>query len=122
MIPSERTSTKASRGTLPATVPHAEAAASAGRAALLGAGAASGDASLFAAALGDWLHEPYRPSEVLDAVRASLPPGCAGATLSGSGPTVIAWVSDRAACATDLRARFPDHDVVELDVAPRGAL
>ncbi len=122
VIPSERTSTRASRGTLPATVPHAEAAASAGRAALLGAGAASGDASLFAAALGDWLHEPYRPSEVLDAVRASLPPGCAGATLSGSGPTVIAWVSDRAACAADLRARFPGHDVVELDVAPRGAL
>ena len=122
VIPSERTSTRASRGTLPAIVPHAEAAASAGRAALLGAGAASGDASLFAAALGDWLHEPYRPSEVLDAVRASLPPGCAGATLSGSGPTVIAWVSDRAACAADLKARFPDHDVVELDVAPRGAL
>ena len=50
-------------------MPHAEAAASAGRAALLGAGAASGDAALFAAALDDWLHEPYRPSEVLDAIR-----------------------------------------------------
>ncbi len=122
VIPSARTSTKASRGSLPTTVPHAEAAASAGRAALLGAGAASGDASLFAAALGDWLHEPYRPSDVLAAVRASLPPGCGGATLSGSGPTVIAWASDRDACATELRARFPEHEIVELDVAPRGAL
>ena len=44
VIPRERTSTETSRGALPATVPHAEAAASAGRAALLGAGAASGDA------------------------------------------------------------------------------
>ena len=122
IIPHERTSTAASRATLPASVPHAEAVASAGRAALLGAGAASGDADLFAAALDDWLHEPYRPSEVLEAVRASLPAGCAGATLSGSGPTVIAWVSDRDACAAELRQRFPGHDLLELDVAPRGAL
>ncbi len=122
LIPPERTSTKASRGTLPATVPHAEAAASAGRAALLGAGAASGDASLFAAALDDWLHEPYRPSETLSAIRADPPTGCAGGTLSGSGPTVIAWARDRAACAAELRSRFPRHLVVELDVAPRGAL
>ena len=122
VIPKERTSTESSRRTLPSTVPHAEAAASAGRAALLGAGAASGDAALFAAALGDWLHEPYRPSPVLDAVRAILPPGCAGATLSGSGPTVIAWARDCRACAADLRERFPDHTVLELEVAPRGAL
>ncbi len=122
VIPRERTSTETSRRTLPATVPHAEAAASAGRAALLGAGAASGDAVLFAAALGDWLHEPYRPSEVLEAIRASPPLGCAGATLSGSGPTVIAWASESGACAADLLARFPDHTVLELDVAPRGAL
>jgi homoserine kinase len=122
VIPRERTSTASSRRTLPATVPHAEAAASAGRAALLGAGAASGDADLFAAALGDWLHEPYRPSEVLDAIRATPPPGCAGATLSGSGPTVIAWVSERGACTAALQARFPDHEVVPLEVAPRGAL
>ena len=122
IIPLERTSTETSRATLPATVPHADAAASAGRAALLGAGAASGDASLLAAALGDWLHEPYRPSRVLDAIRATPPAGCAGATLSGSGPTVIAWASDRGACGADLRARFPDHKILELDVAPRGAL
>jgi homoserine kinase len=122
IIPSSRTSTKASRGALPATVPHAEAAASAGRAALLGAGAASGDATLFAAALDDWLHEPYRPSEVLDVVRQSPPAGCLGATLSGSGPTVIAWVSDAEACVTTIGNLFPEHRVLELDVAPRGAL
>ncbi len=122
IIPSSRTSTNASRGALPATVPHAEAAASAGRAALLGAGAASGDPTLFAAALGDWLHEPYRPSEVLDAVRRTPPTGCLGATLSGSGPTVIAWVSDAEACVPAIGRLFPEHRVLQLDVASRGAL
>jgi homoserine kinase len=122
VIPTSRTSTERSRQTLPSTVPHAEAAASAGRAALLGAGAASGDAALFSAALGDWLHEPYRPSPVLDAVRAQLPPGCGGATLSGSGPTVIAWANDCGACVDDLQERFPEFTVLRLEVAPRGAL
>jgi hypothetical protein len=35
---------------------------------------------------------------------------------------VIAWADDAAACATSLRDRFPDHDVLELAVTPRGAL
>jgi len=122
VVPRERTSTESSRKTLPVTVPHGEAAASAGRAALLGAGAASGDASLFSAALSDWLHEPYRPSETLDVIRTTPPAGCGGATLSGSGPTVIAWATDGGACAADLRLRFPDHEILELEIAPRGAL
>ena len=49
-----------SRAALPATVPHADAAFTAGRAALLGAALASGSEELFAAALADRLHEPYR--------------------------------------------------------------
>ena len=70
----------------PRPCPHAEAAASAGRAALLGAGAASGDAALFAAALDDWLHEPYRPSEMLAAIRATPPAGCARRDAVGIRP------------------------------------
>ena len=122
VVPLARTATAASRGTLPATVSHADAAATAGRAALLGAAAAAGDATLFAAALWDRLHEPYRPSPELQAIRDGLPPGCVGATLSGSGPTVIAWASDTSACAAALRERFSQHGVLELTVAPRGAL
>ena len=122
VVPAARTSTAESRAGLPAEVPHADAAATAARAALLGAGAAGGDAALFAAALTDRLHEPYRPSPVLDAIRADLPPRCEGATLSGSGPTVIAWASDAAACAEALRARFPEAGVLELRVSPRSAL
>ena len=122
VVPVARTSTAVSRGVLPETVTHADAAATAGRAALLGAGAAAGDAELFAAALSDRLHEPYRPSQELESIRANLPPGCEGATLSGSGPTVVAWASDADACAAALRERFPHHDVLALAVAPRGAL
>jgi homoserine kinase len=122
VIPRERTSTEASRSALPATVSHADAARNAGRAAQLAAGAVSGNADLFAAALHDTLHEPFRPSAVLQAIRAELPPGALGATLSGSGPTVIAWAEDAVACTAALRDRFPRHEVLELAVTPRGAL
>jgi homoserine kinase len=122
VVPRERTSTEASRQSLPATVPHAEAAVNAGRAALLGAGAASGDAEVFAAALDDRLHEPYRPSAVLEDVRLDPAPGARGATLSGSGPTVIVWADDPEACADALSQRYPDSDVLVLAVAARGAL
>jgi len=122
LVPRERTSTEASRRSLPSTVSHADAAANAGRAALLAAGAAAGDVALFAAGLDDRLHEPYRPSAALDAIRAELPDGARGATLSGSGPTVIVWADDGNACARALVARFPDHDVLPLAVSAKGAL
>ena len=65
------------RAALPDTVPHADAAFSAGRAALLGAALASNSAELFEAALEDKLHEPYRAgsSPLLGEVRAELPGG-----------------------------------------------
>ena len=122
LVPRERTATEASRRTLPSSVPHADAAANAARAALLGAGAASGDAGVFAAGLDDWLHEPYRPSPALELLRADLPPGARGATLSGSGPTVIVWADDAEPCKAELADRFPEHDVLVLAVTPRGAL
>jgi homoserine kinase len=122
IVPHERTRTSASREALPATVSHGDAAFTAGHAAMLGAAIASGDAALFARALDDRLHEPYRPSRVLDAIRADPPLGMRGATLSGSGPTVIAWADDPAMCAAGLRDRFPGHDVLELRVSAQGAL
>jgi homoserine kinase len=122
VVPRERTSTDASRRSLPSTVSHSDAAANAARAALLGAGAAAGDPDLFAAGLDDRLHEPYRPSPLLDELRESLPRGGRGATLSGSGPTVIVWASDAETCAAALAERFPDDDVLALGVTARGAL
>jgi homoserine kinase len=122
VIPRERTSTERSRASLPAAVPHADAAHSAGRAALLGAALAAGDADWMTAALDDRLHEPYRPSPLLDAIRAELPSGAAGATLSGSGPTVIVWAREPEPCVQALRQRFPTSLVIELAVAAQGAL
>jgi homoserine kinase len=122
LVPQGRTSTAASRNRLPDLLPHSDASHTAGRAALLGAAVVSGRIDLLAAALDDRLHEPYRPSRELEALRREPPCGAVGATLSGSGPTVLVWTSDADGCAAELRGRYPDHGVMVLDVAPRGAL
>ena len=117
--------TRMARAALPDTVTHSDAAFSVTRAALLGAAVASGSAELFAAAADDRLHEPYRAEHapVLAAVRKRLPDGALGATLSGSGPTVIVWARPESAiaCATELTACFPDTDVLHLSISPTGA-
>jgi homoserine kinase len=125
VVPKQRVNTAAARAALPHEVPHADAVFSVGRAALLGAALAAGDARLLAASADDRLHEPYRAAQAphLDAIRADLPAGALGATLSGSGPTVIVWAErERAgAVAAELADRFPDHDVMHLPVATTGA-
>jgi homoserine kinase len=125
VVPQTRVETKAARAALPESLPHADAAHSAGRAALLGAALASGSADLFAAAMDDRLHEPYRApnAPLLGAVRQRLPAGALGATLSGSGPTVIVWAlrEQADACAAELVERFDDADVLRLSITPTGA-
>jgi homoserine kinase len=125
LVPEERVGTKGARAELPSELPHADATYSVGRATLLGAALASGSADLFAAALDDRLHEPYRAAKapLLGAVRADLPAGALGATISGSGPTVIVWArhDDVHACVAELRDRFPDVEVLALPVAGGGA-
>ena len=60
---------------------------------------------------------------MLAAVRSDLPDGAVGATISGSGPTVIVWARRDyvAPCAADLTARFPGVEVLPLQVASSGA-
>jgi homoserine kinase len=122
VIPEARTVTENARGALPPTISHADGAFTAAHAALLGAGLAAGSAEWLALALEDRLHEPYRPSSLLAEIRADLPTGAAGATLSGSGPTVLVWARDRERCEDVLRSRYPAHRILPLAVAPRGAL
>lgn len=125
VVPRETASTAAARAALPAAVPHADAAFTAARAALLGAALAAGSPDLFAEALDDRLHEPYRRAgaPLLDAVRSELPPGALGATLSGSGPTVVVWAEEERAseCAAALSRRHPDARVLVLAVSAEGA-
>jgi homoserine kinase len=125
LVPESTVSTADARAALPPDVSHADAAFTAGRAALLGAALASRSAELFADALADRLHEPYRANgaPLLAAVREQPPPGALGSTLSGSGPTVVVWAARESAdeCATGLTERFPDVSVLTLSVSPRGA-
>jgi homoserine kinase len=126
VVPEATVSTAASRASLPSSVPHADAAFTAARATLLGAALAGGSRELFAAALADRLHEPYREGDapVLTAVRTDPPAGAIGATLSGSGPTVIVWATEEGAagCERELAERFPAAEVLQLGIAPRGAV
>ncbi|MFC4564514.1 homoserine kinase [Nocardiopsis mangrovi] len=90
-VPAARLSTEEARGLLPDRVPHADAAFTAGRAALLVA-AVSGHPELLLEATEDRLHEGYRAP--------AMPAGAAlirelrerdglAAVVSGAGPTVL---------------------------------
>jgi homoserine kinase len=125
LVPAERVSTTAARTALPDSVPLADAAFSVARAMLLGAAMAGGAPDLLAASADDRLHEPYRAEQapLLAAVREQLPAGALGATLSGSGPSVIVWARPDAVegVAVELGTRFPDVEVLRLSVSPTGA-
>ena len=94
-VPTTTQNTERARALLPASVPHAVAAANAARAALLPA-ALGGRMELLMAATVDALHQPFRlasqqrGSDLLDKLRAA---GHA-AVLSGSGPTVLVLCAD----------------------------
>jgi homoserine kinase len=125
LVPNGTVSTAASRAALPEHVLHADATFTTARAALLGAALATGSAELFAEALDDRLHEPHRAANapLLAEVRGDLPPGALGATISGSGPTVVVWARDDAvdACVAALAGRYPDVNVLSLPASPKGA-
>ena len=125
LVPDATVSTAAAREALPAHVTHADAAFSAARATLLGAALASGSAELFADALEDRIHEPYRAAAtpLLEDVRGRLPTGALGATISGSGPSVVVWARDEtvASCLDELSARYPEVDVLPLATSSKGA-
>jgi homoserine kinase len=125
VVPQERLKTAEARASLPQVVPHADAVFSAVHATLLGAALASGNELLFAASTADRLHEPYRAAHAphLEAIRSEPPAGFLGATLSGSGPTVIVWAAKGtvADTAAQLELRFPDHEVLHLAVTTTGA-
>lgn len=125
LVPETTVSTAEARNSLPDSVSHEDAAFTAGRAAMLGAALAQGSAELFEEAIQDRLHEPYRAKNapLLEKVRADLPEGAVGATLSGSGPSVIVWVRPDSAdaCEEELARRFADASVLRFTVSDQGA-
>jgi homoserine kinase len=93
---------------------------------MLGAALASGDAALLREAFHDRLHEPYRleNAPLLGVLRANLPEGAAGVTLSGSGPSVVVWAEPGrvADVVSGVAALIPESaQVLPLTVADRGA-
>jgi homoserine kinase len=90
LVPPTALSTEVARSLLPDAVPHAQAAANAGRVALLMA-ALAGQPSLLLTATEDLLHQSYRRPAMpdsLDLVDALRSAGHA-AVVSGAGPTVL---------------------------------
>lgn len=94
-IPPHGLSTEAARGLLPDTVPHDDAAANAGRAALLVRALAGAPDQLWRGTA-DYLHQEYRrvampeTLALIDELRAER----VGAFVSGAGPTVLAFHTD----------------------------
>lgn len=121
-VPNATSSTKRTRRLLPDTVPHADAAFCAGRAALL-ISALTGNPQTLFAATEDRLHQQYRASamprsaELMTRLRgAGLP-----AVISGAGPTVLVLARDEVEVAAALAAAPPRWLAKELQVDPAGA-
>jgi homoserine kinase len=94
LVPPFTASTERARGLLPAIVPHADAAANAGRAALLVAaltGEATPDAGLLLEGTEDRLHQQYRRAAMPESWELVTRLRAAGqaAVISGAGPTVL---------------------------------
>jgi homoserine kinase len=123
VVAAEELETARARAALPSQVAHADAAHTAGRAALLVAALEAGRADAIADALDDRLHEPFRAPLVplLAEVRGrigGLP--AYGATLSGAGPSVLVWCEPGSGRAVARRLDGLGGRVVPLAVADRG--
>ncbi|WP_311777390.1 homoserine kinase [Trueperella abortisuis] len=106
LVPHEVLPTTTARAVLPPTVPHADAAFNAGRAALLTHALASEPALLFAATE-DRIHQGYRADSMphtaamLSALREAGWP----AVISGAGPTILVFAQVAPAMANILAQR-----------------
>ncbi|HBT46440.1 MAG TPA: homoserine kinase [Peptococcaceae bacterium] len=128
-VPHFSLSTRVSRGVLPAMVTVEDAVFNLSRTALLVAAAQAGNLELMGKAMEDRLHQPYRLPLVpgMAAVFASaLEAGALAVTLSGSGPTVIAFCrGSRPQVGEAMKKAFEKHgvdcQVKELKPCPHGA-
>jgi homoserine kinase len=120
-VPPTALSTSVARGLLPDVVPHRDAAANAGRAALLMA-ALAGRPSLLLAATEDLLHQGYRRAAMPESLALvdSLRAGGHAAVVSGAGPTVLVLTL---ADTSDVLALVPEGwDARVLEIAGEGVV
>ncbi|MCQ9163308.1 homoserine kinase [Arthrobacter sp. STN4] len=134
-IPNFEVKTELARGLLPATVPHADAAANSGRAALL-MHALKDAPELLAAGTRDYLHQGYRAAAMPESAELVTALRSAGhaAFISGAGPTVmtlanggaeadavVEFIRRRNPAATDLATGGVSWRVLRLAVDLEGA-
>jgi len=103
-IPDFTLSTERARSVLPATVPHRTAVTAAARSAALVQGLANARPDLLALGLDDVLHVPHRRALMRgydDVTKAARGAGAYGATLSGSGSTIVALGSAASAAGIE---------------------
>ncbi|HET7371759.1 MAG TPA: hypothetical protein VFJ20_00205, partial [Gemmatimonadaceae bacterium] len=115
-VPDFEVTTRDARAVLPRELPHHTATRAAALGAALVHGLATGDGDTLRTALDDVLHVPYRRSLMLgydDICTAAVAAGALGATLSGSGSTLVAVAPERQApaVADAMRATWLQHGV-----------
>jgi|HubBroStandDraft_1064217.scaffolds.fasta_scaffold02879_2 homoserine kinase len=127
-VPAAPLATAVARKLLPATVPHADGAMTAARAALLVA-ALTRDPQFLLDATEDFLHQPYRASSMPDttSLLGALRSANVPAVVSGAGPAVLALLVPGVTAGSDIvaaiaKATGDDWDVRVLDVDRTGAV
>lgn len=124
-IPDYSLSTEAARAVLPQTVPHVDAVFNLSRTALLLAALAQNRLGLIRTAARDRLHQEYRKDLIpgFDAVvTAALEAGALACTLSGAGPSLLAFIaaeSDGAKVGRAMATAFDDRGVQARSVVLR---
>ncbi|MCU7822841.1 homoserine kinase [Kitasatospora sp. DSM 101779] len=120
-VPATEVLTETARGLLPKTVPLADAAVNAGRAALL-VEALTRRPELLLTATEDRLHQDYRASAMPDsaALVAALRAHDVPAVISGAGPTVLA-LTDEASAEKVLGLAGPEFAAHRLELDRAGA-
>jgi homoserine kinase len=104
-IPELQITTAAARAVLPQSLPFATAVTAVAKSAALVEGLSTGDRTLLAYGLDDLLHVPYRRGLLPgydSVVIAAISAGACGATLSGSGSTIVAVAPTRVASLVGL--------------------
>lgn len=123
LVPDSELSTHTARGLLPDSVPYADAAFTAGRAALLVAALTNPqlDSNFLLQATEDRLHQDYRAPAMPEtaALMASLRAQGHAAVVSGAGPTVLVLADGRAAQPLAVPALWK---VLPLRIASTGAM
>lgn len=131
-VPNFPLSTRMARKVLPTEVPMKDAIFNIGRASMLVAALTRGNERYLRLGLDDALHQPYRAELIpgmYDVFKAARRAGAVGATLSGAGPCLIAYVLERRhaeeAVGKAMLEAFRKHDVdariLTLDLDTHGA-